>query len=94
MAGMEERPVPAPHFRGKLHSPLTTTQRGGAVAEALLQAVGQGKELTCTWLMHHRHPTGYWYWEPDTVQIRKRSNRRIRAWWGPTQPTRPDTPTA
>src|SRR5688572_6196619 len=69
MAGMEERPVPAPHFRGEPRSPLAKTQRREVVDSALTQAVAQGKELTCDWLLSRQHPDGYWCGEleGDTI---------------------------
>ena len=82
MAGMEERPVPAPHFRGNPRSPLTTTQRRGVVDESLLQAVGEGKDLTCNWLVSHQHPDGYWCGELEGDTILESEYILLLAWLG------------
>ncbi len=82
MAGMEERPVPAPHFRGNLRSPLTNTQRREVVDSALAQAVAEGQERTCDWLLSRQHPDGYWCGELEGDTILESEYILLLAWLG------------
>ena len=77
MAGMEERSVPAPHFRG--------STRREMVDEALTQAVSEGKSLTCDWLVSRQHPEGYWCGELEGDTILESEYILLLAWLGQEQ---------
>src|SRR6185436_5344395 len=78
MAGREERPVPAPHFRSDSRS----TQRREAVDGVLIEAVVEGKERTCDWLLSRQHEDGYWCGELEGDTILESEYILLLAWLG------------
>jgi len=72
MAGREERPVPAPHFR--------SGSRREVADGVLIEAVGEGKERTCDWLLARQHENGYWCGELEGDTILESEYILLLAW--------------
>src|SRR6185295_14125493 len=81
MAGREERPVPAPHFRSDSRS----TQRRATDDGVLIEAVAEGKERTCQWLLARQHEDGYWCGELEGDTILESEYILLLAWLGDDQ---------